>query len=940
MARKSSRTSGRHKEPQPLKSKFPLQFIFPCSGSHPVSREYLSEFAEKIKADHTSQAFVYCLHHGDAAPCAEHKLVKCLDIRHPSSLELLESDGGSYAVILEPGILESHINPNEFFRLPLPGETREKRFYHVHFKGKMSEGHAGLILPSEALRYMITALGAETCPEPAVAAMVLKKLGFEPEDLVIHQDISVRKHSRSRLSPAGKLRFHLSWNTVMPFREWKDPTLRSLFFTREHPLFRLAFVITALAIFVILPLLSLDAGLSGDDEKHYEHAIKVYRYFTEDDPSALNDPRLKLNYYGQSFDFFTYLAIRTFHLEENPYEARHVMVALAGAAAILFTGLLVRIFSGYAGGWLALILMFFSPRFLGHAFNNPMDVPFALGNIFTLYHLVLFLKKLPRISTRSALWIAVGIGWTNGIRIGGLLLIPYVFLFSGLYLLAHKWPWPFFSKGWWKFAMKGLFTLVLISMAGYLLSVATWPYALQDIINNPIQAFKVMTNIQVSIRVLYDGLIYWSDRLPWHYIPKNIWITVPVVILLGWLTSSFTWIFERKEKQGFWYFMLWFTVLFPVLFIIYRESNVYGGWRHMMFIYPSMLALAAMSITSLIRLGRTRWVRAAMVVILAAGLFHPVRHTIVNHPNTYVYFNEWEGGINSAYGKFETDYYANSLGPATDYFLKNLLPEASEGPGDTVRVVSNSDIGYYFRNHTDQVAPFYSRYYDRGKYDWDYAILYCNYIHPYQLNHGLWPPKNTIAEIKVDDVVLAAIVERHNRDDYYGSSLMAEGIRQQDPKKLGQALYYLESAVVYDNHNEAAYMELGNAYSAFLRFDEARATMDLLLGFYPDYDKALNLKGYTYILEADVKKDYSLLDSAIQVINLAIQSNYKFYSGYYNLGLCYGMKNDKDNAIYNFQQAIRYNGRFREAYEKLAEVYEFYGDTEMANRVRAQLNRL
>jgi len=255
-------------------------------------------------------------------------------------------------------------------------------------------------------------------------------------------------------------------------------------------------------------------------------------------------------------------------------------------------------------------------------------------------------------------------------------------------------------------------------------------------------------------------------------------------------------------------------------------------------------------------------------------------------------------------------------------------------------VVSNSDINYYFRNHTDQVAPFYSRYYDRGQYDWDYAILYCNYIHPYQLNHGLWPPKNTVAEIKVDDVVVAAIVERRNRDDYYGTSLLGEGIREQDPKKLGQALYYLESAVNYDNHNEAAHMELGNAYSAFLRFDEARATMDRLLEFYPDYDKALNLKGYTYILEADVKKDYSLLDNAIQVINLAIQSNYKFYSGYYNLGLCYGMKNDKDNAIYNFQQAIRYNGRFREAYEKLAEVYEFYGDTEMATRVRAQLNRL
>ena len=940
MAKRTSQNKARKRAQQSLKSKHTLQFIFPCSGNKPVSPEYLEEFAGKIKSENVSRSVILCLHHGNPQPCGENKLVKCLDLRHPSSLEMIESVEGSYAVILKPEIMESHINPNEFFRLDLPEDSRQKRYYRIAFKGKMSEGEAGVILPAEALRYLVTALGDEVYPAPEVAAMVLKKLGFVQEEVVIHQDISVRQDLPRKLPLLKRLRYHLSWNTVMPFREWKDPALRTLFFTREHPLFRVAFLVTAVIIFILLPTLSLDAGLSGDDEKHYEHAIKVYRYFTEDDPAALDDPRLKLNYYGQSFDFFTYLMIRLFHLEENPYEARHVMIAIAGAAAILFTGLLVKLFAGYGGGWLALVLMFLSPRFLGHAFNNPMDIPFALGNIFTLYHLILFLKKLPRISVRSALWIAVGIGWTNGIRIGGLLLVPYLFMFSGLYLLLHKWPWKFFSVAWWRFALKGLTTLIVISISGYLLSVLTWPYALQDIINHPIQAFKVMTNIQVSIRVLYDGLIYWSDQLPWHYIPKNIWITVPVVILLGWLLSAFTWIMEKKEKQGYWYFMLWFTVLFPVIFIIYRESNVYGGWRHMLFIYPSMLALSAMAITSVIRHSRSRWVRLAIIVVVAAGLAHPLRHTVINHPNTYLYFNEWSGGINATYGKFETDYYANSLRPASDDFIKEWLPQASSGPGDTIRVVSNSDINYYFRDYRDQVTPFYSRYYDRGKYDWDYAILYCNYIHPYQLNHDLWPPKNTVGEIKVDDVVVAAIVERKNRDDYFGASLLAEGVRNQDPEKMSQALYYLESAIAFDNHNEAAYLELGNAYVAFGRFDEARATMTQLLEFYPEYDKALNLKGYTYLVEAEVKQQWDLLDNAIQIINQAIQSNYKFYTGYYNLGLAYGMKNDKDNAIYNFRQAIRYNGRFKGAYEKLAEVYEYYGETDMANAVRARLNRL
>ncbi|TFH26296.1 MAG: tetratricopeptide repeat protein [Bacteroidia bacterium] len=666
----------------------------------------------------------------------------------------------------------------------------------------------------------------------------------------------------------------------------------------------------------------------------------MYRYFTEDDPSALNDPQYKLNFYGQSFDFFTYLLIKLFHLEEHPYEARHVMVALTGAAAILVTGLLVKLLAGNAAGWLALILMFLSPRFLGHSFNNPLDVPFALGNIFTLYHMVLFLKKLPRISLRSSLWIAVGIGWTNGIRIGGLLLVPYLFLFAGLYLLVRKWPWKFFSALWWRFALKGLLTLVLISMAGYLLSLLTWPYALQDVINHPIQAFKVMTNIQVSIRVLYDGLILWSDRLPWHYIPKNILISVPVIILLGCFASLFTWYSRRKEMQSYFYFMLWFTVLFPVIFIIYRESNVYGGWRHMMFIYPSMIALSSMALSQLARIGQKRIATVVVSVLVAAGLFHPLRHTLLNHPNTYIYFNEWAGGINHTYGSFETDYYANSLKPASDYFIENILPGVESQADQPIRVVSNSNISYYFRMYRDQVTPFYSRYYDRGRTDWDYAILYCNYLHPYQLNNGLWPPKNTIHEIKVDDVVVAAIVERLNKEDYLGATLLNEALREQNSEKVSLAIRHLENAKLYDPNNEAALLDLGNAYSAVYRFEEARATMDLLLEFYPEYDKALNVKAYTYLMEAQLKQDPASLDQAIAIFNQAIESNHKFYTGYFNLGLCYAYKDDKSNAIYNLIQAIKFNGKYRQAYEQLAQVYEHYGDTELARSVRDRMSRI
>jgi Tfp pilus assembly protein PilF len=937
MVKSVPRKKRKQKEKESGKNRYDLQFLFPDPQHILLPLGYLSEFAGKIRPEHASQCDICCICQTEPSSRDEHRLVRYMTEGAATDQEVVK-DG--YVVILEPRPLERPVNPNEFFQLHLPEDASRKTYHEFSFKGKKGIVQGGLIVPSDVMRYVLAIHKKNTSLDPGVIRIILQKLGFKKKEVVIHQDSPFGGSPKSSSHLIDRIRLTLAWNTSIPLKEARNPSLRNLFFMQDHPLFRLAFFATALAIFLILPILSLDAGLSGDDEKHYNHAIKVFRYFAEDDPAALEDTQYKLNYYGQSFDFFTYLLIRLFNLEESPYEARHIMVAITGAAAILFTALLVKLFAGYSGGWLALVLMFLSPRFLGHAFNNPMDVPFALGNIFTLYHIILFLKKLPKFSPRSALWIAVGIGWTNGIRIGGLIMIPYLFLFAGLYLLIKKWPWKFFSALWWRFALRGLGILILISVAGYLLSVLTWPYALQDIINHPIQAFKVMTNIQVSIRVLYDGLVQWSDRLPWHYIPRNVMLTVPVLILLGWFASAITWFTDRKEGNGYWYFMLWFTILFPVIFIIYRESNVYGGWRHMMFIYPSMLALAAMALSSLFRRTGKHWTRFVVLAVLAAGLFHPLRHVIRNHPNTYIYYNEWSGGINRTFGRYETDYYANSLKPASDYFIGSILPGLETSPEKPVRVVSNFPISYYFRDCMDQVQPFYSRYYDRGRTDWDYAILYCNYVHPFQLNNGLWPPKNTIHEIKVDDVVVAAIVERKNWDDHRGSKLLAEGMAEQNAAKLEQALESLEKAVEYDPNNESAYLELGNAYSAFLRFEDVRNAMDRLLGLYPEYDKALNTKGYSYLVEAEYKQDITLVDEAIRIINQAIQSNYKFYSGYYNLGLCYGLKDDRNNAEYNFKQAIRFNGKFKAAYEKLAELYDFYGETELANMVREQSRRL
>jgi hypothetical protein len=359
----------------------------------------------------------------------------------------------------------------------------------------------------------------------------------------------------------------------------------------------------------------------------------------------------------------------------------------------------------------------------------------------------------------------------------------------------------------------------------------------------------------------------------------------------------------------------------------------------MIFLFPSMVALAAMALSSILQKVRHGWGRYVVLGIIVAGLAHPLRHIIRNHPNTYIYFNEWSGGINNTYGRYETDFYTNSLRPASDYFIDEILPGIEPDSG-TIRIVSNFNVGYYFRDHREVVTTFYSRYHDREREDWDYAILYCNYIHPFMLNNGFWPPKNTIREIRVDDVVVAAIVERKNRDAFLGNTLMEQAGMEQNADKMSMAIEYLESAIAYDSANIAASLDLGNAYISFLRFDDARKAMDRVMRVYPSYDKALNIKGYSYMVEAEVSGDLSLIDQGIRLINQAVKTNYKFYSGYFNLGLAYGMKDDMNNAEYYFKLAIRYNSKFKQAYDKLAEVYDIQGLADQANRVRELASRL
>ena len=149
-------------------------------------------------------------------------------------------------------------------------------------------------------------------------------------------------------------------------------------------------------LLVFMLLSAKDAGISGDEELHYNQSVKVYDYFASlgQDQSALHTPTTHLKYYGQSFDNLTTIFIKWFNIDDI-YLFRHVMNSLAAWVAILLAALLAIWLSGYGAGILTLFLFALSPTFLGHAQNNLKDIPFALAYIAGTFYILkwLFAEK-------------------------------------------------------------------------------------------------------------------------------------------------------------------------------------------------------------------------------------------------------------------------------------------------------------------------------------------------------------------------------------------------------------------------------------------------------------------------------------------------------------------------------------------------------------------
>ncbi|MEN8141961.1 MAG: tetratricopeptide repeat protein [Thermodesulfobacteriota bacterium] len=691
---------------------------------------------------------------------------------------------------------------------------------------------------------------------------------------------------------------------------------------------RIIYGVLLLATLILLPALSLDAGISADEGRYDNQARKVYNYYASgaQDKSALSQKGIDPQHYNsQSFDLGMVVLEKIFKPADH-YQMRHFFNALSGWLAIFIASLFVARTIGYRAAVLTLLLLFISPRLLGHSYNNNKDIPITTAFAFSSYFMMAFLRDYPEKKFRNGGWIALAIASGISLRIGSIILVPYYFLFAGLHYLATTpfreifKPEPLRKAG----ILLGIgFAILPLS---YFLGILPWPFGLEGPVKNTAEVLKAMSSLGVSIVQIFEGRQIWSNQIPWYYSIKYMAITVPAVVFAGILLFIG---FSRKiveKENALPLFILGFSWLFPIIYAAAGIQNDYGGWRHLMFTYPYMVALAAIGFDAALRwLTRPayRYIAGAAIALLC---LHPISHIIRNHPHEYVYFNEIFGGVDKANGYYETDYYQHSIRAACKWLNEHLSEELNAGEKFVIGK-NDGPVPHYFRHWKDQIKVQHTYgYYNRGKYEWDYGIFYVGYISPHQLREGLWPPAGTIHCIKVDNTPVCAIVKRPSKEDFLGHEALKTN-------NVDAAIHHFNNYLETDPQDDSIHGALASVHLSKGEVGKALTHAEKALEYHPESVAAMDSKGRAQL-------QLKQFDDAIQTFTQLSKKAPNYHLPYYFMAVAYANKGNLNATIQLGNEAIRRNPRFIPAYQLVASAHNQAGNAQAAQAYLAHAKKI
>jgi hypothetical protein len=433
-----------------------------------------------------------------------------------------------------------------------------------------------------------------------------------------------------------------------------------------------AYVLIAAVALVIL-LTFRDYGVAWDEPEAQEYGQFIVEYYRTDGarPRALTFNNMY--YYGGLFEATAVWLGEL--LPFDPFETRHLLNAMVGLLGIAGAWKLGRALGGPRVGFLAALFLAAVPSYYGHMFLNSKDIPFAAAAVWALYYTVLVLRALPRPGLTLALPLGLAIGLALGTRVGAALLVVNLFAALLAWLALQAWQ----RVGARALARSAGLIVLRLAPAGvlaYLLMIALWPWAQIDPLVRPLRAIDYFAHFPYDIPLLVDGALFRSSQPPWYYLPVFLGVKLPeflvafTVLALG----TATWRILRLAQAGalaspatrarlLEWGTLGFAAFFPIGYAILSGSTLYDEMRHFLFVVPVLAVVAAYWVARVLdRLAG--WRPLLRDALATAAIVYAAVHLYLMaalHPNQYVYYNALAGGVAGAQGKFDLDYWNNSM---------------------------------------------------------------------------------------------------------------------------------------------------------------------------------------------------------------------------------------------------------------------------------------
>lgn len=318
-------------------------------------------------------------------------------------------------------------------------------------------------------------------------------------------------------------------------------------------------------------------------------------------------------------------------------------------ASVLLVCRLIRTLGGsqslahFAAG---LLLLY--PVWLGHGLFNFKDLPFAFAYTLGLHAAVTAWGADGARFTRALRWLVVATVIAGAVKVVSL---PLMALFwAAAYASALK-------HGLGGAARRAVFIAGLV--AGGLVYLAT-PAAWREPVRYLAETLVYLSRHAWPGCTLTAGTCMAPSAEGWsaaHYLALWAAVRLPVLVLLA-AGPAIVWAAWKGDAR---IRIVLAALVVPIVLILVRNSSVYSGLRHVLFLMPVLTVLVALALERLLRARHSlRGGITALATVTGVGF---VVDTVASAPYAYVWFNP-PARIAGAAGQFDHDYWGYSLAEA------------------------------------------------------------------------------------------------------------------------------------------------------------------------------------------------------------------------------------------------------------------------------------